>query len=114
MAQITSRPIRVHRLEPFALCALSIHNGCDKRLMRILKPQVYYLNDWIIVEGHESDETVRLNPKRLLDADWYGKYINVQAIVGKNGSGKSSLLDMVYRIVNNFGVALTKGSGDRY
>ena len=107
MAQITSRPIRVHRLEPFALCALSIHNGCDKRLMRILKPQVYYLNDWIIVEGHESDETARLNPKRLLDADWYGKYINVQAIVGKNGSGKSSLLDMVYRIVNNFGVALT-------
>lgn len=107
MVQITSRPVKVRRLEPFALCALSIHNGCDQHLMRILKPQVYYLNDWIVVEGHEGDESARLNPKRLLDADWYGKYINVQAIVGKNGSGKSSLLDMIYRIVNNFGLALT-------
>lgn len=107
MTVIKSRPVKIRRLEPFALCALSIHSGCDKRLMRILKPQVYYLNDWVVVEGHEGDETARLNPKRLLDADWYGKYINVQAIVGKNGSGKSSLLDMVYRIVNNFGVALT-------
>lgn len=91
MVRIKSRPIRLRRLEPFAICAISIHNGCDPRLLRVLKPTVYYLNDWITIEGHEGDESARFNPERLLDVDWYGRFITIQAIVGKNGSGKSSV-----------------------
>lgn len=112
MVRIKSRPIRLRRPEPFAICAISIHEGCDKHLLRVLKPIVYYLNDWITIEGRDGSETATMNAKRQLDADWYGKRITIQAIVGKNGSGKSSLLDMMYRIVNNFGVALSVREGE--
>ena len=40
-------------------------------------------------------QTMAENPKESLK-------ITVNCIVGKNGSGKSSLLDILYRIINNF------------
>lgn len=40
--------------------------------------------------------------------DFYGANLSLQVIVGKNGSGKSSLLDMILRLANNFGALLFK------
>ena len=40
-------------------------------------------------------QTMAENPKESLK-------ITVNCIVGMNGSGKSSLLDILYRIINNF------------
>ena len=40
--------------------------------------------------------------------DFFGKNVTLHTIVGKNGSGKSSLLDIMFRLVNNVGAEMCK------
>lgn len=43
-----------------------------------------------------------------ISEDFYAKNVCISAIVGKNGSGKSSVLDMIFRIINNVGYCFFK------
>lgn len=40
--------------------------------------------------------------------EFYGKNVRLHAIVGKNGSGKSSILDIMLRMINNVGALMCK------
>lgn len=40
--------------------------------------------------------------------DFFGKNVTLHTLVGKNGSGKSSLLDIVFRMVNNVGAVMCR------
>jgi len=71
----------------FKIDSITIYQECLHR--KNLKPGIYTL-------GNTEDE------------DFFGKNISLHVLVGKNGSGKSSLLDLVLRMINNVGAIMCK------
>ncbi len=68
----------------FTFKKIIIHESCDKRFLKILKPGEYVFTnsrfDAFFLEG-----------------------VSVCSVVGKNGCGKSSLIELIFRMVNNLG-----------
>lgn len=73
----------------FTINSITILPKTAVRLRKVLQPGVYKF------EGGLGD-------------GFFAKGINVCAIVGMNGSGKSSLLEILYRALNNLGAVLLK------
>lgn len=90
----------------FKLIAVRVLEGCRASAKKCLKVgKFYYLcNDYLITDKGISlrDEYVRplpndfftLNKDSCID-------INISAIVGMNGDGKSSLIELIMRLINN-------------
>lgn len=95
----------VFKPQNFALLALEVQDDCDPKIKKILKDKWYLFNDWYCVEGNLL---VRNEGKGYI-RNLYGSNISVSAIAGKNGSGKSSLMELVYRIANNLSFIITQG-----
>ena len=70
----------------------------------------YLFNDYY---KFKADGSLEKNPNRALPENFFGKNINVQAIVGKNGSGKSSLMDLMYMAINNFSYMFERGNKEK-
>lgn len=82
----------------FILKSIEIHQGCTGQ--KNLKPGKY-----VFVQDEYS----------LLPENFFGQNICVSAIVGKNGSGKSSLIDIMCRVLNNLcAVLCTNLNDDNY
>lgn len=96
-------------IKAFSLAALELLSVPDEdkeamdRMRKILSEPIYIFNDRVKV----VDGKVVANPDHIAD-DFFGKNITVQALVGKNGSGKSSILDLVYRVLNNLGYTISE------
>lgn len=88
----------------FSLIALNIPKNGNRHIQKILK-QGFYIFDkrYSFHEGFVSYTPSKSDA--VLDG-LYGENIHVHAIVGKNGSGKSSLLEIIYRIINNLSFSL--------
>lgn len=82
----------------FCIAALKIGKDCSKLIRKNLKPGFYLFNNRCRLEN----DKIVLNPEFNIEDNIYGDNIFLHAIVGMNGSGKSSLLELIYRMVNNF------------
>ncbi|MDT3401250.1 AAA family ATPase [Mucilaginibacter terrae] len=104
----------------FKLLAVRPRTGCNKRFLKNLQAgRVYsfytpieYLNDG----GNQvslTDEVESLNIKAFQSPDLYSQKllrggmidVNISAVVGKNGSGKSSLIEFFFAAVYLFSVS---------
>lgn len=88
----------------FSIVGIRILRRCSQDLRKIVKPGYYWFNQWCEVKGGE----VKLKEDRGIAPKFFGSNISIQAIVGKNGSGKSSILELIYRTINNFGALLVQ------
>lgn len=89
-----------------AFTIICIHPIVGCKYLKILKEGKYYFfNDWY---REENGHIIR-NEDNTFKKSFFGNGITIQAVVGKNGSGKSSLLELIYRILNNFSYVTTEG-----
>lgn len=93
------------KIQEFVIAALRIDPQCKSELRKILEEEFYFFNKRCV---KDEDGNVVLNPDYHREYNIYGKLININTIVGKNGSGKSSILEMMYRVINNFSSLLVR------
>jgi predicted ATPase len=93
----------------FILSVIRILPKCDLTLCKTLKLGDYFLNDRCVVIQNK----VELSEQKPVMKNFFGTRISIQAIVGQNGSGKSSLLEIIYRVVNNLSCLLERGENRR-
>lgn len=90
----------------FKLIAVRPLDGCRKSALKCLKEgQIYYLcNDYIISQDGISyrNKYVRPLPKDFFSiGKGSSMQVNISAIVGMNGDGKSALVELMMRLINN-------------
>lgn len=95
---------------PLRIIAIKPHENCDKRYSKILKDNFYiFYDDYEEKNGKlvkKKGEALK-NAKVPLNFYSTGKDIpvSISAIIGKNGDGKSTIVELIMRILNNFAYA---------
>ena len=73
----------------FAIRKVVVREGCDKWIVKILKPGAYVFTE----DRHD---------------EFFIDGVTVSTVVGKNGCGKSSLIELIFRMVNNLGAMILR------
>lgn len=81
-----------NKVGDFKILSVTILKESNPKFLKILRPGSYSFYDLGISN------------------DFFAHNVNISAIVGKNGAGKSSLLDIIFRMVNNFSAYLVGNS----
>lgn len=89
----------------FSIVAVHIMDQCSPYIRKILSEEFYIMDSRCYVD---KNKRVRLKTSNKMD-NFFGKGIHIQTIVGVNGSGKTSLLEIIYRIINNLSCLLVRG-----
>ena len=71
-------------------------NGCSD----VYLPEGIFDPDFILYRSEKHPKVLNTDKKKYL------QNININAIIGENGTGKSTLVDMIIRLLNNFSAAV--------
>ena len=87
----------------FKLLAIKPLVGCYSHVCKCLKVGMmyYFCSDYQILETHNKIVRSSINLKPLGN-DFFANNpeVNISAIVGKNGDGKSTIVEIIMRMVN--------------
>lgn len=90
----------------FSIICLHTLDLCSIQYKKVLKRNEYYFfNNWYELKQGKLEKREGADFER----EFFGKGISIQVIVGKNGSGKSSILDLLYRLINNLSYVAVEG-----
>ena len=96
-------------MEQFMINCIEILRDTDgldnQALYKNLKKGKYLLNDYYTFDEHEN---LKKNNSFFDSINFYGGGINIQAVVGKNGCGKSTLMDLLFAAANNYGYIIDR------
>ena len=85
----------------FKLIAIQPLEGCTDNIRKVLKEnQIYYFHQGYTIDN----DTVKIAKNEITPSNFYntdGLQISVHTIVGNNGSGKSTIVELLMRVVNN-------------
>jgi ABC-type transport system involved in cytochrome bd biosynthesis fused ATPase/permease subunit len=95
----------------FKLLAIRPLKGCNSELLKSLKGntlyQFYQDYTFIFENNNSSKDVVSITYKQTVPDTLYNSKnlsINIAAILGKNGSGKSSLIELLFATIYNISV----------
>lgn len=96
----------------FKLLAIRPLDGCEEHILNNLQVNKFYFFDDSYKQYKDHDFIIKKENYNELNPDFYYnknentkstlQSININAIVGKNGSGKSSIIEFLLRLLNNF------------
>jgi len=85
--------------------------GCSQEYLKILKSKTLYR----LYTEYEIDEQDRISIQKEIPLDFFFREktspqltVNISAIVGKNGAGKSSIIELIMRAINNIAIRYMK------
>lgn len=99
----------------FRVIGLRILQGCDKNIRKILKENTTYFfydgyeegnTPWKVVKIANVNRSAISHLYDVEGADQRKVSVNISALVGKNGDGKSTIVEVILRILNNFAFIL--------
>ena len=97
-------------MNKFSLIALRLRQDkCSPSYRKVLKDEWYLFHKKYKIK----EEQLVKNEGYLLPHDFFSEKINLHAIVGKNGSGKSSLIDLILLMLNNLSCRLLGFHSDK-
>ena len=87
----------------FKLLAIRPTTGCDSKFLKNLKVNhLYTFYNEFQFKGNEKGEVIEIYSESMVPINLFGENISVSAIVGKNGSGKSALIELFVASINQF------------
>lgn len=87
------------------ICVHPLASCLDQYRKVLKKDEYYFFNKWYELRDGKLIKNNRVEFER----SFFSESISIQAIVGKNGSGKSSILDLLYRLINNLSYVAVEG-----